>query len=179
MCPRRDSSELAATWEDPSPDACALIDGRVLDELISVAADSGPRELLTVATRGLTQLLGDRGSCILLEGQPRVVLALHRPALCDLPIDLERYPEVRAAASTRHLVVVDDVRDHAQLATVRDRLPADLRSVVAVPLVVRSRCLGVILVQSTRARHVGASERATAGVLARLTALLLSRQLGG
>jgi len=181
MCPRRNSGELAAAWEDPSAASRALVDGAALEELLGSAAapGAGARELLTVATRGLTRLLGDRGSCILLEGRPRVVLALHRPALSDLPIDLDRYPEVRAAASTRHLVAVDDVREDAQLAPVRDRLPADLRSVVAVPLVVGERCLGVVLVQSMRARHVGASARATADVLARLAALLLAQKLGG
>jgi two-component system cell cycle response regulator len=178
MSPRKDSGELAVAREVPAADVGALVDGRALDELLTAAADAGPRELLTAATRGLTRLLGERGSCILLEGRPRVVLALHRPALSDLPIDLDRYPEVRAAAETRHLVAVEDVRDDAQLAPVRDHLPPDLRSVVAVPLVVRERCLGVVLVQSTRARHVGAAARATAALLARITALLLARQLG-
>jgi two-component system cell cycle response regulator len=178
MSPRRDSGELAAVWDEPAADSGMLVDGRAVDELLTAATDAGPRELLTAATRILTHLLGDRGSCILLEGRPRVVLALHRPTVSDLPIDLDRYPEVRAAAQTRHLIAVDDVRDDAQLAPVRHQLPPDLRSVVAVPLVVRDRCLGVILVQSTCARQTGDAARATAALLARITALLLARQLG-
>ena len=176
MSPRRDSSELAAAWDSRGPDARTLVDAGVLDELLADAADAGPRELLTTATRAITQLLGERGSCILLEGQPRVVLALHRPALSDLPIDLDRYPEVRAAATTRHLIAVDDVQHDAHLATVRDRLPAELRAVVAVPLVVRDRCLGVILVQSSRVRTPDAEARATALLVARMAALLLTRR---
>ena len=156
MPPRRDSSELRAAWTEETPYTDGLVDGRALDELLTVAAGADARELLIAATRGITRLLGDRGSCILLEGRPRVVLALHRPSVTDLPIDLDRYPEVRTAALTRHLVAVDDVRDDAQLATVRDRLPADLGAVVAVPLVVGERCLGVVLVQAVRARHAGA-----------------------
>jgi diguanylate cyclase (GGDEF)-like protein len=175
MSPRRDSSELAYT--EPSG-ADGLVDGRALEELLTAATSADARELLAAATRGITRLLGDRGSCILLEGQPRVVLALHRPLVSDLPIDLERYPEVRAAAQTRHLVAVDDVRGDAQLAAVRDRLPPDLGSVVAVPLVAGERCLGVVLVQSARARHAGATARATAVLLARATALLLAPKLG-
>jgi two-component system, cell cycle response regulator len=178
MSPRRDSSELPATWARSVPDLSVLIDGRPIDGLITAAAGAGPRELLTEATRGITKLLGDRGSCILIEGQPRVVLALHRPALHDLPIDLDRYPEVRAAVETRAVVTVDDVHHDAQLVSVRDRLPTELRSVVAVPLVVGDRCLGVILVQSARARVTDAEARATAGLIGRLAALLLSRQLG-
>src|SRR3954466_2913671 len=127
------------------------VDGNAVAELLDVAAAAGPRELLTAATRGITRLLGERGSCILLDGQPRVVLALHRPLLEELPIDLERYPEVRAAVERRDLVAVDDAHSDARLELVRHRLPVALRAVAAVPLMVRDRCLGVILVQSTRA----------------------------
>jgi diguanylate cyclase (GGDEF)-like protein len=176
MSPRKDSGEVATSWTQASY-ADGLVDERALHELLSAAAGADARGLLTATTRALTRLLGERGSCILLDGQPRVVLALHRPSLSELPIDLERYPEVRAAARTRHLVAVDDVRGDAQLAAVRDRLPADLRSVVAVPLAVGERCLGVVLVQSARPRHAGASARATAAVIARVTALLLAEKL--
>jgi diguanylate cyclase (GGDEF)-like protein len=166
----------AATWSAAPPDP--LVDGGAVEELLTQAVDAGPRDVLEAATRGITRLLGERGSCILLEGRPRVVLALHEPAVRDLPIDLDRYPEVRRAAHTRHLVAVDDVRADAQLAAVRDRLPADLRAVVAVPLVVGERCLGVVLVQSSRAREVAPSARATAALLGRVAALLVARQLG-
>jgi two-component system, cell cycle response regulator len=178
MTPPRDSSERRVTWDGTDPVADATVDGRALDELLTAAAGAGPRELLTAATRSITRLLGDRGSCILIEGQPRVVLALERPALSDLPIDLERYPEIRAAIETRHLVAVDDVHSDATLAPVRDRLPSELRSVVAVPLVVRDRCMGVVLVQSARPCRPDATARATASLLARVAALLLARQLG-
>jgi len=178
MGPREDSSERIAPRGESAPDSSFLVDGRPIADLIAAAADAGPRELLAVATRGITTLLGDRGSCILLEGQPRVVLALHQPKLHDLPIDLDRYPEVRAAVETRTLVAVDDVHRDAQLAPVRGWLPSELRAVVAVPLVVRDRCLGVILVQSEHARASDAEARATAVLVAHLTALLLARHLG-
>jgi two-component system cell cycle response regulator len=178
MSPRRDSGELSAIWAEAANEVSMPIDGHALDELLTAAAGADTRELLTAATRGITRLLGDRGSCILLEDRPRVVLALHRPSLRDLPIDLDRYPEVCAAARTRLLVAVDDVREDARLAAVREHLPRDLRSVTAVPLFVRDRCLGVILVQSVKARLAGAAARSTAILLARVTALLLARQLG-
>jgi diguanylate cyclase (GGDEF)-like protein len=178
MSPIRDSGELSAIWAEAAPDVSTPIDGHALDELLTAAAGADTRELLTAATRGITRLLGDRGSCILLEDRPRVVLALHCPSLRDLPIDLDRYPEVRAAARTRLLVAVDDVREDARLAGVREHLPRELRSVTAVPLFVRDRCLGVILVQSVQAPLAGAAARSTASLLARMTALLLARQLG-
>jgi diguanylate cyclase (GGDEF)-like protein len=174
MSPRRDSSELRQVWTAP---ALAMpVDGRPLDDLMSAAAGATARELLTAATRGITSLLGERGSCILLDGQPRVALALHRPALHDLPIDLDRYPEISAAVEGRELVAVEDAQHDARLARVRERLPSDLAAVFAVPLVVNDRCLGVVLVQSAVASAPGPEARATALLLARLAALLLARQ---
>jgi diguanylate cyclase (GGDEF)-like protein len=180
MSPRRNSGELAAAPSGaPRIDLEGLVDARAVEEILTVAAVADTRELLTAVTRGITRLFGDRGSCILLEGQPRVALALHQPSLHDLPIDLDRYPEVRAAALSRHVVAVDDVRGDEQLASVRDRLPADLRSVVAVPLTVGDRCLGVVLVQSARAQPAGATARRTAALIASLAAVLLARAEAG
>jgi diguanylate cyclase (GGDEF)-like protein len=163
---------MAAAFTDVPP---ALVYGGPLAELMGGVADAGPQAVLAAATRGITDLLGERGSCILLDGQPRVALALHQPGLRDLPIDLDRYPEVRAAAERQDVVVVEDAHRDAQLAPVRDLLPSGLRGVVAVPLVARDRCLGVILVQSGRARRPDETARATAMLLARLAALLISR----
>ncbi len=153
-----------------------LINSRPIDDLIGTAAQASSRQLLDAATRAITGLLGDRGFCILLDGQPRVMRALRQPTLTDLPIELDRYPEVRAAAERRDVVAVDDVYRDAQLATVRDKLPSELMAMVAVPLVVHDRCLGVILVQSVRHRSTTAEELATSATVARLTALLLARE---
>jgi diguanylate cyclase (GGDEF)-like protein len=155
-----------------------IVDGDALEDLIGVAADAGPRELLAAATRAITKLLGERGSCILLDGQPRVALALHEPTLQDLPVDLERYPEIRAAAFRREVVAAEDARHDPLLAPVRDRLPPGLAAVAAVPLCVGQRCLGVVLVQSSRAHVPNGEARATAALMGRLTALLLARGAG-
>jgi diguanylate cyclase (GGDEF)-like protein len=156
-----------------------IVDGGALEDLMGVALDAGPRELLAAATRGITKLLGERGSCILLDGQPRVALALHDPTLHDLPVDLERYPEIRAAAFRREVVAAEDARHDPLLAPVRERLPAGVAAVAAVPLCVGPRCFGVVLVQSSRAHVPNGEARATAAMLGRLTALLLARGEGG
>jgi len=176
MCPRKDSNELLPAWRQPTGEKM-LVDSRALDGLLEEAAQSSPREILRTATREITSLLGQRGSFIVLGRRPRVVFALHRPSVSDLPIDLDRYPEVLAAAETCHLVAVTDVRRDAMLASVRAHLPQDLQSVFAVPLVVRRRCLGVALVQSSRAEQVDDVARMTASLLARMAALLVLPQL--
>jgi two-component system chemotaxis response regulator CheY len=149
-----------------------------MERFLADAARDGSRAILAAATRAVTSLLGERGSCILLEGAPRVVLALHEPAVKDLRIDLDRYPEVRAAVQTGDLVTIDDAQRDATLAEVRDLLPHDLRSVIAVPLTAAARCVGVILVQSTKAMRLDAEARDTAALVARMAALLLVRAGG-
>lgn len=155
------------------------VKGAVLDRFLADASRDGSGAVIAAATRAVTSLLGERGSCILLEGAPRVALALHQPAVKDLQIDLARYPEVRAAARTGDVVTIDDAHRDATLAPVRALLPRSLRSVIAVPLSAGPRCVGVILVQSTEARQLDAEARDTAALIARIAALLLVRADAG
>ncbi|HVZ72487.1 MAG TPA: diguanylate cyclase [Polyangia bacterium] len=157
------------------PTPAALVDAHALDEVLNAGAAGGPREVLETATRVVTQLLGDRGSCIWLDERPRVLLAPHAPSARDLPIDLARYPEIRAAVERRALVAIDDVHHDDRLAAVRDQLPPELRAVVVVPLVAAERCSGVIFVQSFQARRPDALARETAAAVARLAAVLAMR----
>jgi diguanylate cyclase (GGDEF)-like protein len=173
---RSDSAEVRMTLGAP---ATVPVDGRLLDELLDLAAVADWYELLESTTRAVTRLLGDRGSCILLDDRPRVVLAPHAPTMRGRLIDLARYPEIRAAVETRDIVVIGDVRSDDQLASVRDQLPDDLGAVVVVPLVTGERCLGVILVQSTSAHAPDATARATSVLAARVAALVLAKAPAG
>lgn len=158
--------------------APTLVDARRIEALIKAAADGTPGDLLLAATRGITELLGERGSCVLLDGSPRVAVAPHAPAMAERPVDLDRYPEITAAAASGIPVAVEDARKDPRLEPVRHLLPPDLGSVVAVPLAIRDRCLGVVLVQSRAARAVSPGALTTAGLMARLTALLLDAREG-
>jgi diguanylate cyclase (GGDEF)-like protein len=92
MCPRRDSGELAALRrEAPAVPAISdvSIDGDSLDELVAAAAAASPDAVLAAATRGITRLLGERGTYLAIEGEAS---------------DLGCPAEVRAAAETRGLV---------------------------------------------------------------------------
>jgi two-component system, cell cycle response regulator len=180
MSPRSDTAETAdSAASDIGPrDPAVLVDAQALDALLGMAAGAEARDVLETATRVVTRLLGERGSCIWLGENPHVVLAPHAPLATDLPIDLARYPEIRAAAERREIVVIGDVHRDAQLAAVRERLPADLQAVVVVPLVERDACVGVILVQSARPGIPTETACATASVVARLAAVLVTRVRG-
>ncbi len=165
----RATLELAAQGE-----AVAL--GDTIDRLIRVAAEGDTQLLLVEATKDVTRLLGQRGSCILLDGGPRVVTAPHAPSAVDLRLDLARYPELVAAIDKRQVVTIDDVRRDQRLERVRHLLPSDLRAVTAVPIDLPTDCLGAFLVQSDLVSPVSAEARRAADILGKFTALMLSQR---
>lgn len=131
--------------------------GLVKAESIGAILDAGGTraDLLLVATRELTALLGDRGTWISMEGPPRIAVAPSDPTTEGRSVDLALHPEIAEAVLVRDLVV------GANGAT------------SAVPLFVGDRCLSVVLVQSDCRRRATPLELATAGIVARLTAALL------
>lgn len=155
-----------------------LIDGRRLEALVAAAAHASARDLIQAATRHVVDLLGERGSCLLLDGGARVVLATHAPGLNNLPVDLARYPEVKLAVDTGGVVAIEDAHADARLEPVRELLPRRLGSVAVVPLVVGEHRMGVLMAQSTEPRAMPAEARATAALIGQVTALLLEARLG-
>jgi diguanylate cyclase (GGDEF)-like protein len=126
---------------------------RQLGALLEVAVGADERAVLLVATRAVTSLLGERGSCVLLAPHPRVVLSTRAPSLRDWPILLSNYPEIVAAVEERRAIVIEDARRDPRLAAVRQFLPRNLGSVGAVPIIGVDGCLGVLLAQSTLPRR--------------------------
>jgi diguanylate cyclase (GGDEF)-like protein len=148
----------------------ALIDSTQLEALLALAARADEGELLAAATRAVVALLGDRGSAILLDGAPRVAFSTYAPQL-DLPVDLERYPEIGAALDRGAVVRVDDVETDPLLAGAQ--LPRHLRAVTVLPLDDGRHTRGVLHVQATDRHPLPPHALATARVIAMLTASLL------
>jgi two-component system, cell cycle response regulator len=134
-------------------DALRLVKAESIGAILDA---SGTRaDLLLAATRELTALLGDRGACISVEGSPWIAIAPSDPTAEGRSVDLTQYPEIAEALLVRDLVIGADGASRA------------------VPLFVGCRCLSVILVQSNHPREVTPLDLATAGMVARLTTVLL------
>ncbi len=156
----------------PSPDSDSD-DG--LSALLRAADSGDERAILSAAAEVVAGLLGERGSCILVDGAPRVAVATQVPKLANWPIDMERYPEISLAVQTRAVVMIEDVRNDPRLDSIRALLPTNLSSVAAVPMVVGTRCLGVLLAQSTLRRLPSVRELERAATLGRTAAHLVDR----
>lgn len=153
-------------------------DARRLEALMVAAAHASARQLIAAATQVVVDLLGERGSCVLVDSGPHVVLATHAPGLNNLPVDLARYPEIRAALDSGAVVAIEDARVDPLLTSVRELLPRRLGAVAVVPLIVGEHRLGVIMAQSTSRRSMTPEAVTTAALVGRFTALLLEARLG-
>lgn len=154
------------------------VDGRRLEALMAVAAEASARQLLSAATQSVVEMLGERGSAVLVDGGPRVVLATHAPGLTNLPVDLARYPEIVTALESDNVVAIEDVHSDPLMTPVRDLLPRPLGAVAVVPMIVGDHRIGVLMAQSASTRSFGAEVVATAALIGRFTGLVLESRLG-
>lgn len=121
-------------------------------------------DLLRVVVDKIAQVVpSDRCSAILIEDDVHaLVMASHEaPDLRRLRIEVDRYPEVRAAVESREPVVIDDMHNHPLMAEVRDfvsRLPVS--SLVVAPLVAQGDAYGALLLRLARNRAFGEREQA-------------------
>src|SRR5205807_555784 len=79
------------------------------------------------------------------EDKGRVVAVYENPAIRDLRVELERYPEIQEAIRTERPVIIHDVHDHPLFETIRKRwlqqeIEVNVQSAVALLLAaLRSR----------------------------------------
>jgi diguanylate cyclase (GGDEF)-like protein len=77
------------------------------------------------------------------------------PAIRDLRVELERYPEIQEAIRTERPVIVHDVRDHPLFETIRKRwvqqqLEVNVQAAVALPVFVQGRAAGVFFLRTVQ-----------------------------
>src|SRR5262245_1456198 len=92
-------------------DPMRLVEAEPLATLLALADRATERDLLICATEEIVTLLGERGTCILVDGAPRAIFSTYAPALVHLPIDLARYPEIADAIARRNVVYIEDARN--------------------------------------------------------------------
>ncbi len=89
------------------------------------------------------------------EDQGRVVAVYENPAIRDLRVELERYPEIQEAIRTERPVIIHDVRDHPLFDATRRRwvqqaIEVNVQSAVALPVFVQGRAAGVFFLRTVQ-----------------------------
>jgi CheY-like chemotaxis protein len=155
------------------PEVTSFVDAAEAEAFIAATIDATAPQLLNIATRSIVRLLGERGSCIMFDGLPRVAFSTGECDHRGFSIDLRKYPEIQLAIERRTVVAMEDAHNDERLQSVRSSLPANVQAVAVVPLMVKDCCVGVVLAQSSCARRLESQALATASLLGKLTARFL------
>jgi len=131
--------------------------GRTLMAIMrEVSADLSTEEIYHVLVRRVARAIGlFRCSVVLARpGEMTAVVpaAYDDPTLRNLPLDLDKYPEVRVALEAGRPVLIPDVQVHPLFAELRQRWAREgtivpTRSVIALPFFVDRQQAGVFLLR--------------------------------
>lgn len=131
---------------------------KLVDILHEVTGDLSVNELFHLLVRRAARALNVSHCSVVLArpGDPQavVVAAYEDPSLQHLPVQLERYPEIRAALETGQPVLVEDLDTHPLYEGVRkvwslEGIEVPIRSVIALPFSIDHGQYGVFLVRRT------------------------------
>ena len=131
----------------------------LVDILHEVTGDLSVTELFHLLVRRAARALGVSHCSVVLarpgDEQAVVVAAFENPALQNLTIQLDRYPELQAALNSGQAVLVEDLDTHPLYEGVRhawgiEGIEVPIRSVIALPFTVDDAQHGVFLVRRTR-----------------------------
>lgn len=89
------------------------------------------------------------------DDKGRVVAVYENPAIRDLRVELERYPEIQEAIRTERPVVIQNVHEHPLFAAIRQHwsqqhLEVNVQAAVALPVFVQGRASGVFFLRTEK-----------------------------
>jgi GAF domain-containing protein len=126
-----------------------------VDILQEISSSLHFTEILQGIARRLGDLFGLDRCSIYLAGdaaaEVRLVATYEDPALRNLVVDLDRYPELRQAFDSGQTVFIPDAASEPMLAAVRSTLDdRSVRSVVVVPVRWRTNVIGAVFLRTER-----------------------------
>src|SRR2546428_870750 len=100
------------------------------------------------------------------EDKGRVVAVYENPAIRDLRVELERYPEIQEAIRTERPVLIPDVHEHPLFEAIRrrwtqQRIEVNVQSAGALPGFVQGRAAGGLFLRTGQGGpHLGPEDAA-------------------
>jgi diguanylate cyclase (GGDEF)-like protein len=131
----------------------------LFDIFQEVSATLRSDEIFQTLVRRVGQALGLSHCSFVLtapgEDQGRVVAVYENPAIRDLRVDLDRYPEIQEALRTERPVIIHDVREHPLFEAIRGRwvqqkIDIKVQAAVALPVFVQGRAAAVFFLRTVR-----------------------------
>jgi len=155
-------------------------DARVMVELTrTLASRLDAREILFTVVRRIAELVRVERCSIVVGGEGDrvgyVVAASDDVSVHNLPVELDRYPEVQRVLRSGSALVIDDATSHPILGEVRAFFEASpLTSLTLLPIVCEGRALGVLFLRARGLRgRLDEREFALCEVIANATGVAL------
>lgn len=124
-------------------------------QLTSSSLDS--HEILYLTVKKISEVIPvTRCSIIRMDARKRYayVVATHEdPALRNIKLDLNKYPEIRQALNSKDTVVIDDIAKDPIMERVRDVIaPLGIRSIVVIPVLFQKEIIGTLFLRTSRGK---------------------------
>ncbi|MRG92717.1 PAS domain S-box protein [Polyangium spumosum] len=154
-------------------------DARVVLELTQALSSTLDfRDILFTVVRRIAEVARvDRCSIVLVGDNVDtgyVVAASDDRDLRDLPIALDKYPEIRRTLETGEVLVIEDAATHPLFEVVRADLPQNsFRSLALVPIVYDDKPMGVLFLRARQPGTMRDHELSLARTVANATAIAL------
>lgn len=149
----------------------------VLELTQALASSLDIRDILFTVVERLAQVAKVDRCSIVLAGDERVgfvVATSDDQQLRDLPISLEKYPEIRKVLSTGKNLVIADASEHPLLDVVRrEETPLSFASLALVPILHEGRTLGVMFLRSREKGATIQNDLELVTIVANATAIAL------
>jgi two-component system cell cycle response regulator len=136
------------------------IDLEALLELTSLASSTlNPKEVLYLIVKKISEILKvTRCSMISINAEDQryaqVLSTFEDPSITNIRLDLEKYPEIRNALSSRKPVIIKDAQKDPLMKEVKDVIaPLGIRSILVIPIFFREEIIGTMLLRTSRANH--------------------------
>jgi diguanylate cyclase (GGDEF)-like protein len=158
----------------------------MFDIFQEVSAALRPDEIFQTLVRRVGQAFGLSHCSFVLtapgEDKGRVVAVYENPAIRDLRVDLERYPEIQEAIRTERPVVIHNVHEHPLFAAIRthwtqQQIEVNVQAAVALPVFVQGRAAGVFFLRTEKGDpQLRAEDVAFANTIAQAAARVLENE---
>ena len=136
------------------------IDLEALLELTSLASSTlNPKEVLYLIVKKISEILKvTRCSMISINAEDeryaQVLSTFEDPSITNIRLDLEKYPEIRNALSSRKPVIIKDAQKDPLMKEVKEVIaPLGIRSILVIPIFFREEIIGTMLLRTSRANH--------------------------
>lgn len=116
-------------------------------------------EILYLTVKKISEVIPvTRCSIIRMDARKRYayVVATHEdPALRNIKLDLNKYPEIKQALNSKNTVVIEDIAKDPIMESVRDVIsPLGIRSIIVIPVLFQKKIIGTLFLRTSRGKKV-------------------------